>query len=86
MKPKNKIKRLRQKNPFMTMPEIASIVGVKKQYVHEVLTKAGLSTIIPSYRSGTYCKICNNNTKYKTSIKLKLKKSRKIILDYFYKK
>ena len=65
MKPKNKIKRLRQKNPFMTMPEIASIVGVRKQYVHEVLTKAGLSTIIPSYRSGTYCKICNNNTKYK---------------------
>ena len=66
MKPKNKIKRLRQKNPFMRMSEIAKIVNVKRHYVHEVLTKAGLSTIIPSYRSGTYCKICNNNTKYKT--------------------
>ena len=66
MKPKNKIKRLRQKNPFMRMSEIAKIVNVKRHYVHEVLTKAGLSTIIPTYRKRTYCKICSSTTKYNT--------------------
>ena len=66
MKIKNKIKRMREKDAFLRMSDIAKTLDVDPAYVYRVLTKAGLSTIIPSYRSGTYCKICNNNTKYKT--------------------
>ena len=66
MKIKNHILRMREKDAFLKMSDIAKTLNVDPAYVYRVLTKAGLSTIIPSYRKRTYCIVCNTTTKYKT--------------------
>jgi len=58
MKPKNRIVRLRTRNPLMRPIDIARRVGVSKQYVHTTLQKADLPTAAPFAKRVIYCPVC----------------------------
>ena len=60
MKFKNKVVRLRKKNPFMRVSEIAKELGATKQRVWAVLHRRGLDTNPPRLRPTLYCVVCNN--------------------------
>ena len=60
MKAKNKIVRLRHKNPLMSNAEIGRQVGVSRDYVGDILKKNGLVTKVPHKSYIKYCDICGN--------------------------
>jgi len=62
MKPKNKVVRLRERNPFMSTAEIAKQVGITRQYAREVLLKNNLQTNPPKPKRVVYCKVCTEIT------------------------
>jgi predicted nucleic acid-binding Zn ribbon protein len=60
MKFKNKVVRLRKKNPFMRVSEIAVELGASKQRVWSILKRRGLDTNPPRLRPVLYCVVCNS--------------------------
>ena len=60
MKAKNRIVRLRHKNPLMSNAEIGRQVGVSRDYVGDILKKNGLVTKVPRTPHIKYCDICGN--------------------------
>jgi len=60
MKFKNKVVRLRKKNPFMRVSEIAAKLGASKQRVWSILKRRGLDTNPPRLRPVLYCVVCNS--------------------------
>jgi len=62
MKAKNKVVRLRERNPFMSTAEIARKVGITRQYAREVLLKNNLQTKVPKPKRVVYCKVCRDVT------------------------
>ena len=59
MKFKNKVVRLRKKNPFMRVSEIATELGATKQRVWAILNRRGLDTNPPRLKPVLYCVVCN---------------------------
>ena len=63
MRNKKKIIRLRTRQPLLTGSEISRKLNVSKQYVHQVLKKAGLNNRQPHYKKRIiFCKVCGNMT------------------------
>ena len=58
MKPKNKIIRLRERNPLLPSNQIAKAVGVSRQWVSYVLNRAGLVTAAPRQKAISTCMKC----------------------------
>ena len=48
MKNKNRVVRLKERNPFMPTAQIASLVGTTRQNVHNMLSRRGYITKAPS--------------------------------------
>ena len=61
MKPKNKIIRLRKRNPLLPSNQIAKAVGVSRQWVSYVLKRAGLITETPRQKPIYTCWKCGGN-------------------------
>ena len=61
MKPKNKIIRLRERNPLLPSNQIAKAVGVSRQWVSYVLNRAGLVTAAPRQKAISTCMKCGCN-------------------------
>ena len=59
MRPKNRIVRLRKRNPLLRPVDIARQVGVSRQYVHTTLKKADLPTSAPPKKRFNHCLVCN---------------------------
>lgn len=60
MRAKNRIIRLRHKNPLMSNAEIGRQIGVSRDYVGDILKKNGLVTRVPHKPYVKYCDICGN--------------------------
>ena len=58
MKNKNRVVRLKERNPFMSTSKIASLIGTTRQNVHNMLSRRGYITKAPRLRPIPRCKIC----------------------------
>jgi len=61
VKPKNKIIRLRTKQPLLPSNQIAKAVGVSRQWVSYVLKRAGLISEAPRQKPIRTCWQCGGN-------------------------
>lgn len=64
MRTDKKIIRLRTRNPLLTGTEIASKIGVTRQYVSQILKQNGLNNKQPHYKKKVaVCRVCQTITK-----------------------
>ena len=58
MKNKDRVVRLKERNPFMPTSKIAAVVGTSRQNAHNILSRRGYITKVPRIRPVSRCRIC----------------------------